>query len=56
MTADEQPAEALRWVGVDAHATRLRADLETNLGRTRRGRLALRLSNWIARRKGEISG
>ncbi|OKI22221.1 hypothetical protein [Streptomyces sp. CB03911] len=44
------PSEAeLRYVGAEAHIARIRAELDAQLGRTWRGRLAGRLSHWIAR-------
>jgi hypothetical protein len=44
----------LRVAGIDGHLARLRADVDAVLApfeATRRGRLALRLSRWYARRQ-----
>ncbi|MFD1656976.1 hypothetical protein ACFSL4_01680 [Streptomyces caeni] len=43
--------EELRWAGVELRVARLAATLEETLSSTRRGRLALRLARWYARRK-----
>lgn len=40
----------LRAAGVEGHVARLRADMDAAFGSTRRGRLALRLTRWHARR------
>lgn len=41
----------LRVAGVDAHVAWLRAELDALFEGTRRGRLALRVSRWYARRR-----
>ena len=43
--------EELRHAGVELRITRIAAELEKLLSTTRRGRLALRLARWYARRK-----
>lgn len=43
--------DELRAAGTEAHVARLQGDLDAAFGTTRRGRLALRLSRWYARRK-----